>query len=147
MVRLRLLVVTSVLALAVLAAPLLAQAPQPGAKPTVSKSGYMFLDFWFLAGYDYNPNDPFDPSPKQVKGTIPANILALEGKKVEIYGNILPLDYDSSGTSSFILNASVDACGFGGVPRINEWVFASGRAIPSCSLPASFRATRKISAG
>lgn len=125
MVRLRLLTVTSVLALGLLAAPLLAQAPQAGAKPTASKSGYMFLDFWFLAGFDYNPNDPFDPSPPQVKGTIPANILALEGKKVEIYGNILPLDYDSSGTSSFILNASVDACGFGGVPRINEWIYVT----------------------
>jgi hypothetical protein len=98
---------------------------KPPVKPTVTKSGYMFLDFWFLAGYDYNPADPFDPSPKQTKNTIPANILALNGKKVEIYGNILPLDYDSSGTSTFILNASVDACGFGGVPRINEWVYVS----------------------
>lgn len=69
--------------------------------------------------------DPFDPSPRQTRNTIPANILALNGKKVEIYGNILPLDYDSSGTSTFILNASVDACGFGGVPRINEWVYVA----------------------
>lgn len=129
MVRLRFLTVAAVLAAGLLAAPLLAQSQQgvagaAGGKP-VSKSGYMFLDFWFLAGYDYNPTDPFDPSPKQVKGTIPANILALQGKKVEIYGNILPLDYDSSGTSTFILNASVDACGFGGVPRINEWIYVT----------------------
>ena len=102
-----------------------AQAQSTAAKPTVSKSGYMFLDFWFLGGYDYNPADAFNPSPKQAKNTIPANILALNGKKVEIYGNILPLDYDSSGTSTFILNASVDACGFGGVPRINEWVYVA----------------------
>jgi hypothetical protein len=130
MVRLRFLTVAAVLAVGLLAAPLLAQSQQgvagaAGGKPTVNKSGYMFLDFWFLAGYDYNPADPFDPSPKQVKGTIPANILALQGKKVEIYGNILPLDYDSSGTSTFILNASVDACGFGGVPRINEWIYVT----------------------
>lgn len=97
----------------------------PVGAPTVTKSGYMFLDFWFLAGYDYNPAEAFDPSPRQAKNTIPANILALNGKKVEIYGNILPLDYDSSGTSTFILNASVDACGFGGVPRINEWVYVA----------------------
>lgn len=113
-----------VVAILLLAANFGLQA-QSSAKPGASKSGYMFLDFWFLAGYDYNPADPFDPSPKQVKNTIPANILALAGKKVEIYGNILPLDYDSSGTSTFILNASVDACGFGGVPRINEWIYVS----------------------
>lgn len=115
-----------VVAVLMLVSNLVAQA-QVGAaaRPGQSKSGYMFLDFWFLAGFDYNPNEPFEPSPKQVKNTIPANILALAGKKVEIYGNILPLDYDTSGTSTFILNASVDACGFGGVPRINEWVYVT----------------------
>lgn len=116
---------TLVAAVLMLAATATAQAQSGTAKPGQTKSGYMFLDFWFLAGFDYNPTDPFDPSPKQVKNTIPANILALAGRKVEIYGNILPLDYDSSGTSTFILNASVDACGFGGVPRINEWVYVS----------------------
>ena len=55
MVRLRFLTVAAVVAVGLLAAPLLAHGPQSGAKPTVSKSGYMFLDFWFLAGYDYNP--------------------------------------------------------------------------------------------
>jgi hypothetical protein len=114
-----------VVAIVLLAANLGVAAQSTATKPGVSKSGYMFLDFWFLAGYDYNPSDPFDPSPKQVKNTIPATILSLQGKKVEIYGNILPLDYDSSGTSTFILNASVDACGFGGVPRINEWIYVS----------------------
>lgn len=116
---------TVFVAVVMLASSLTAQAQSGTAKPGQSKSGYMFLDFWFLAGFDYNPNEPFEPSPKQVKNTIPANILALNGKKVEIYGNILPLDYDTSGTSTFILNASVDACGFGGVPRINEWVYVS----------------------
>ena len=114
-----------VVAILLLASSLGAQAQSSGAKPTVSKSGYMFLDFWFLGGYDYNPADAFNPSPKQAKNTIPANVLALNGKKVEIYGNILPLDYDSTGTSTFILNASVDACGFGGVPRINEWIYVA----------------------
>lgn len=125
MVRLRILAVAVLVAVGVLAAPVLALGPQAGAKPGATKSGYMFLDFWFLAGFDYNPSEPFEPSPKAVKGTVPANILALQGKKVEIYGNILPLDYDSSGTSTFILNASVDACGFGGVPRINEWIYVT----------------------
>lgn len=116
---------TLVAAVLMLAGTVTAEAQSGAAKPGQTKSGYMFLDFWFLAGFDYNPTDPFDPSPKQVKNTIPANILALAGRKVEIYGNILPLDYDSSGTSTFILNASVDACGFGGVPRINEWVYVT----------------------
>ena len=115
---------TVAVAVVMLATSLPAKA-QAGTRPAQGKSGYMFLDFWFLAGFDYSPNEPFEPSPKQVKNTIPANILALAGKKVEIYGNILPLDYDTSGTSTFILNASVDACGFGGVPRINEWVYVT----------------------
>ncbi len=126
-IAIRLSVVAAIVLLAANLGPAVQStaAQSTAAKPGVSKSGFMFLDFWFLAGFDYNPSDPFDPSPKQVKNTIPATILALQGKKVEIYGNILPLDYDSSGTSTFILNASVDACGFGGVPRINEWIYVS----------------------
>ena len=58
-----------VVAILLLASGLGAQAQSNGAKPTVSKSGYMFLDFWFLGGYDYNPADAFNPSPKQAKNT------------------------------------------------------------------------------
>jgi hypothetical protein len=103
-----------------------AQAP-PGI-PRLSPAGYLMLDFWYLGSFDYNPKDLDTPTPRQVTGTIPAHIRALDGQRIEIAGNILPLDFDASGTAAFILNANVDACGFGGVPRINEWVHVKMKA-------------------
>jgi hypothetical protein len=34
---------------------------------------------------------------------------------------VVPLNFEDGRTTDFILNASVDACGFGATPRINEW--------------------------
>jgi hypothetical protein len=96
------------------------QAP-PGI-PRLSPAGYLMLNFWYLGSFDYNPKDRDTPTPRQAPNTIPPHIRALDGQRIEIVGNILPLEFDASGTAAFILNATVDACGFGGVPRINEWV-------------------------
>ena len=88
------------------------------------------IDFWSISNYDYNPKVPFDPAPPRVTDTIPAAVRALEGRTVEIYGNAMALDYSSGQMSEFILHSSADNCGFGAMPRINEWihvVLAGGR--------------------
>lgn len=90
--------------------------------PKPSATGYLMIDWWRLGSFDYNPLDWDSPTPKRAGGLVPPYIRALSGQRVEIIGNILPLDFDGGGSHEFILNATVDACGFGGVPRINEWI-------------------------
>lgn len=90
--------------------------------PRISSAGLLMIDWWRLGSYDYNPLDWDSPTPKKAGGIVPAYIRKLDGAPAEILGNILPLDFDGGGSYEFILNATVDACGFGGVPRINEWI-------------------------
>jgi len=80
------------------------------------------IDFWTISNYDYNPKVPFDPAPPKVTDTIPSEVRALEGRTIEIYGNAMDLDYSSGQMSEFILHSSADNCGFGAMPRINEWI-------------------------
>lgn len=82
-----------------------------------------FIDFWAISSYDYNPKEPYEPAPARAVNTIPPAVRALEGQRVSIAGNAMALDYSSGLMSEFILQASVDACGFGASPRINEWVY------------------------
>lgn len=84
-----------------------------------------YIDFWTISNYHYNPQEPFDPAPRKIEDTIPADVRELEGRKVQIYGNAMALDYSSGLMSEFILQASEDACGFGAMPRINEWIFVT----------------------
>jgi len=88
----------------------------------ISPAGLLILDWMRLGSFDYNPLDWDTPTPKRAGGLVPPYIRKLDGAPVEIVGNILPLDFDGGGSYEFILNATVDACGFGGVPRINEWI-------------------------
>jgi hypothetical protein len=99
-----------------------AQAPGEPPLPRISPAGYLIVDFWRLGGFDYNPLEWDTPTPKRAGGVVPPYIRKLSGQRVEIVGNFLPLDFDDAGVPEFILNATVDACGFGGVPRINEWI-------------------------
>jgi hypothetical protein len=95
-------------------------------------SGPANISFWTISNYDYNPKEPFEPAPRQAVNTIPPAVRAFEGQKVAIDGNAMALDYSSGMTSEFILQTSADACGFGAMPRINEWIYvkmASGKKI------------------
>jgi hypothetical protein len=87
-----------------------------------AQSSYQEVNFWTLGNYHYNPKEPGNPTPRQALNTIPARIRALEGKKVEIFGVAVPLNYNSGTTTEFILNALVDECAWGPTPRINEWI-------------------------
>jgi hypothetical protein len=88
-----------------------------------SAAPYRYLDFMTIANFTYNPKAAFDPMPPKATGTIPASVLALNGKKVRVLGNAMALDYSSGYMTEFILQSSVDNCGFGAEPRINEWLY------------------------
>jgi hypothetical protein len=81
---------------------------------------YKSPDWYFLGKYEYNPKENYEVTPHKAVGTIPADVLALSGKKLRIYGILKPLDLKDGYATHFVLIATVDVCGFGVTPRINE---------------------------
>ena len=54
---------------------------------------------------------------------ISPQIQAMNGKKVEIQGFMLPLDISEGNLRTFMLLKDQMACCFGNIPRLNEWVY------------------------
>jgi len=106
----------------------------------VGPSGYQEITFWQLAAFIYNPKEPWEPSPHTVPNAIPDWVKALNGKKVVIRGNATPANIDASGVSEFFLANQTDPCGFGTMPRINEWIYvnlAGGKRVNITPPPGS----------
>ncbi len=89
---------------------------------------YEPIAFSFLGGFEYEPLKPWEQlaAGRKLTGNraaeIPRGIRALSGKRVAIEGFMMPMDYDRSGVSEFILNGSYDMCAFGVPARLNDWV-------------------------
>ncbi|MSR06877.1 MAG: DUF3299 domain-containing protein [Gemmatimonadetes bacterium] len=95
-----------------------------GASPVQAQVPYAKVDFYILSNYNYSIDEPFEPTPVKPAGnTIPTSVRAYEGRKVFIRGNAVALDYSSGFMTEFLLHPTLDACEFGGTPRINEWIF------------------------
>jgi hypothetical protein len=90
------------------------------AHPQNNYLDYKSPDWYFLGKYEYNPKENYEVTPHKAVGTIPADVLALSGKKLRIYGILKPLDLKDGYATHFVLIATVDVCGFGVTPRINE---------------------------
>lgn len=93
--------------------------------PAIAQNNNNYLDYkspdwYFLGKYEYNPKENYEVTPHKAVGTIPADVLALGGKKLRIYGILKPLDLKDGYATHFVLIATVDVCGFGVTPRINE---------------------------
>ena len=86
----------------------------------------VYVDFNKLAGFSYDPADPWALTPAKREPTgVPAEIQALDGKRIAIIGLGLPLTWGKEGASEFLLTISEDACLFGATPRINEWIMVT----------------------
>lgn len=83
------------------------------------------IDFSLLGSYDYTMPDPLAPLDTAALSPIPAAILALHGKRIQITGFMLPIDLDEAGSNRYILNGSLDMCYFGAPVRINEWIMVT----------------------
>lgn len=81
-------------------------------KALETHNGVTKVDFKFLGGFDY-----------EQKKTVPKPVKNLNGKKIELAGYMLPVDFDEGKVNSFLLMNSRMACCFGVMPRINEFVF------------------------
>lgn len=110
---------------------------------------YTEINFGQLSDYFYyspDPREPLDPALVE-KSTIPPDIKALNGRKVSIMGFMMPLDYDSDGSTEFVVNGNYDMCGFGRPAQINEWIMVkfTGRGkVPNTHLPSIFFGTLEV---
>src|SRR5579883_949421 len=78
-----------------------------------SQGAYLEVGFDRLAAFDYEPPD---------RDRIPADIRALNGRKVAVKGFMMPLTVVGQVTTEFLIMRDQSACCFGVVPRMNYWV-------------------------
>jgi hypothetical protein len=93
-------------------------APAPDTGP---QSLLVHLDLTFddLANYRYEyPEDGRTPK----KDQIPATIQKLNGKPIVIKGFMIPLKNEGEDVVEFVLVRNQNACCFGIVPAMNEWI-------------------------
>ena len=90
---------------------------------------YQLLTFNMLTSYPFRePNwakmeDPAYIASLKLDEQIAPQIQAMNGKKVEIEGFMLPLDMPDGNLRTFMLLKDQMACCFGNIPRLNEWVY------------------------
>ncbi|TAJ20818.1 MAG: DUF3299 domain-containing protein [Planctomycetota bacterium] len=75
--------------------------------------------------------DP-DAVAKSAKERIPADIWALDGKKIALEGFMSPIDFDKTGVKSFSLIHNAIGCCFGMFPKMNEWVYVEMAGDKKC---------------
>lgn len=88
------------------------------------------VGFDVLGGFDYI-GKATGPNGREAIGTIPEAVRALNGRRVELVGYVMPIDIDDKGIRSFALIKDQASCCFGQTPRINHWVYVTlkGRSI------------------
>ena len=107
--------------------PLIVGAPAGNLAPSpefaAPKAGIQEINFYQLASFTYNSKEPYEPAPHAIPNALPDWIKALNGRKVVIRGNATPVSIEAGGVSEFFLANQTDPCGFGTMPRINEWIY------------------------
>ncbi len=96
-------------------------------------SDYKAVGFEDLSNFDFEVPEPVwsdspaaQRKPPKLKSKIPDDVRALDGKKVEISGYILPLEQGEGETvKKFILMRNQITCCFGGANRINEYIMVT----------------------
>ena len=103
--------------------------PLPTPPTKLGDVTYQYLTFDTLGGFLYDIPDPDAPKPPDVIGAeknkdqIPAEIHALNGRKVVLQGYMVPFKVDAEGNvRKFLLVRNQNWCCYGVVPRMNEWV-------------------------
>ena len=107
------------------------QVPEPGTvggAPLPTET-HQVLTFNMLTSYPFRePNwakmeDPTYIASLNLDEQISPQIQAMNGKRVEIQGFMLPLDMPEGNLRTFMLLKDQMACCFGNIPRLNEWVY------------------------
>jgi hypothetical protein len=107
-------------------------APAPGDNDAVQK-----VEFTRLSGYQFLVPDL--PDTNQVAGSdianqqIPADIKALNGKRVSVIGYLMPLREEAGKSTEFLLMRTQATCCFGIAPTITDLITvkAAGKGVPT----------------
>jgi len=113
-------------------APASAVPPAPAGKGTVQT-----VEFTKLCSYEYLVPDI--PNTNQVHGSdiadkqIPAEVKALDKKKVSVVGYLMPLKEEDGKSTEFLLMRTQSSCCFGIAPTITELITvkAAGKGVPT----------------
>ncbi len=131
---------------------LLASAMPAAAAPEMD-GDYLKTGFDVLAGYKFVA-PPMDPvlSAGGVRPTgeeqIPAEVKALNGRKVVIQGYMIPVKMEGGLVTEFIVVSDPLVCCYGNVPEMNEWIVVkmTKGVQPLQDVPLSFYGKLKVGA-
>ena len=106
------------------------------------------VGFERLAGFKYSgpQNSPAETNPPTKGEFIPAEIRALNGKKVIVRGYMVPVKLEGGLAVEFLLTKDPMACCFGLSPYVNDWIIvrmAKG-VTPTMEVPLMFDGTLRV---
>ena len=113
------------------------------------------IGFEKLAGYLFDvPDDLLAPASNQLaqataktEAQIPADVKALDKKRVALKGFMLPLKVEAGKVTELLIMKDQSMCCFGAVPKINEWVsvkMVGGGVKPFMDQPVTFFGTLHV---
>ncbi len=114
-----------------------AAKPAPAASGASGKDAVVSVEFTKLSGYEYLVPDT--PNTNQTAGSdiadkqIPAEVKALDQKKVSVIGYLMPLKEEEGKSTEFLLMRTQSSCCFGIAPTITELITvkAAGKGVPT----------------
>lgn len=117
--------------------PAATPAPTPATSSSGGKEMVRSVEFTKLSGYEYLVPDT--PNTNQAAGSdvadkqIPAEIKALNQKKVSVIGYLMPLKEEEGKSTEFLLMRTQSSCCFGIAPTITELITvkAAGPGVPT----------------
>lgn len=96
---------------------------------------YRPIGFDELSSMEYLPETPKNEKKvfvrkdrEYLEGFVPASVLGLDGKDVEIPGYMLPTSIEGDKVREFLLMPDTDSCCYGVMPSMNGFVFARAKS-------------------
>lgn len=121
--------------------------------PTELVQGHLRLGFNVLGGFPFELTKAeaaaaaTDEAVAEILARVPAEIRALDGRKVLVTGFMLPMKMDGPLTTEFLLVATSMLCCYGVVPPMNQWIvvrMVRGGVKPQQDVPLSFFGTLRV---
>jgi hypothetical protein len=89
---------------------------------------YRPVGFRFLSKFDYDPFLIMDATPEEyakLPQQIPEDVRALNGRKVQIGGFMVPVEFAKDNIRTFLLVKNRMMCCFGAAVSMNDWVYVT----------------------
>lgn len=101
--------------------------PDRGGAPKRGDDGTLSIRFRHISldGLDDPDYDAVIDALMEGEQRFPAAIAALDGKRVELTGYMIPVEWQRRDVTEFMLVRDLLACCFGGAPQPDEWVHVS----------------------